>query len=211
MNRLQSELNRLYHSPTPAEVRTLLLELARPADWDTLGAAWRGVQADLQLPAPGIAVSGTDGLQLWFSLQQPVGAARAADFLARLQARYLPGVAMTRVRMSTNQPAIPAQDAATGNWSAFVAPDLAPVFADTPWLDIPPGADGQADLLARLESIKPAAFEAALQALAPAATPSHKAGADIDPRQFLQRVLNDEAIDLALRIEAAKALLDRRG
>lgn len=209
MNRLSAELQRLYQSPAADDVRALLIELARPADWDALGHVWRGVQADLQLPAPGIAVSGTDGLQLWFSLQQPVSAARAADFLARLQARYLVGITPARVRLLATPavPAIPAQDAATGNWSAFVAPDLAPVFADTPWLDIPPGADGQADQLARLGSIKPAAFEAAMQALQPAAPAA--ASTDLDPRQFLQRVLNDERVDLALRIEAAKALLGR--
>ncbi|MFG6414590.1 hypothetical protein ACG02S_11855 [Roseateles sp. DC23W] len=212
MNRLHSELHRLYPPPAPDGVRGLLLELARPADWTALGAVWRGVQAELQLPAPGIAVSGTDGLQLWFSLQQPVTPARATDFLARLQARYLPGIAASRLRLLAGAalPALPAQDTATGNWSAFVAPDLAPVFADTPWLDIQPGADGQADLLARLACIKPSAFDAAMQALQPAPTPVAAAPgetADLDPRGFLQRVLNDESAPLALRIEAAKALL----
>jgi hypothetical protein len=213
MNRLQSELHRLY-APSEGGVRALLLELARPADWGELGKVWRGVQADLQLPAPGIAVSGTDGLQLWFSLLQPVSTAHAADFLARLRARYLPGVAMMRLRTSTELPAIPAQDAASGNWSAFIAPDLAPVFAETPWLDIPPGAEGQADLLARLESIKPGAFDAALRGLRPEDGASREApaasGADLDPRRFLQDVLNDESVALALRIEAAKALLPPR-
>ncbi|HEY9106168.1 MAG TPA: hypothetical protein VIN58_05785 [Roseateles sp.] len=212
MNRLQSELQRLYASDG-CDVRALVLELARPADWDALGQVWRGVQADLQLPAPGIAVSGTDGLQLWFSLQQPVSAARAGDFLARLRARYLPGIAPTRVRAATQPPTVPAQDAATGNWSAFVAPDLAPVFADTPWLDIQPGAEGQADLLARLESVKPAAFDAAMQTLKPAApamAASSTASRDLDPRRFLQQVLNDESAPLALRVEAAKVLLQHR-
>jgi len=32
---------------------------------------------------------------------------------------------------------------------------------------------------------------------------------DVDPRRFLQHVLNDETVTLALRIEAAKALLQR--
>lgn len=216
MGRLPSELHRLYHSPDPGSTRALLLEVAAPADWEALGTVWRGVQADLALPAPGIAVSGTDGVQLWFSLQQPVSTARAADFLARLRARYLPGIAPTRLRLRSDggMPAVPAQHAATGNWSAFVAPDLAPVFADTPWLDIPPGADGQADLLARLASTPPAAFDAAMQALQPVvpatAAPADTAGADLDPRQFLQRVLNDEGAPLALRVEAAKALLLQR-
>jgi len=221
MNRLSSELQRLYSPASPGYTRALLLELARPADWASLGPLWRGVQADLALPAPGIAVSGTDGLQLWFSLQQPVTADRAAAFLAGLQSRYLPAVSPSRLRLLADGvlPAVPAQDAASGNWSAFVAPDLAPVFADTPWLDIPPGDDGQADLLARLDSIRPGAFDAALQALqpdtpalpvaAPVAPPPAGAG-DLDPRQFLQRVLNDESAPLALRVDAARALLQYR-
>jgi len=109
---------------------------------------------------------------------------------------------------------VPAEQPSTGNWSAFIAPDLAPVFVDTPWLDIQPGAEGQADLLARLQSIKPAAFEAIVQvpppepAAQPAATEAPAGAAtDVDPRRFLQRVLNDETAPLALRVDAAKALL----
>lgn len=246
MNRLQSELHRLYLLPDPhagagreaqligplGTVRALVMELAHPADWEVLSAVWRGVQTDLQMPAPAIAVSGSDGLQLWFSLAEPVDVPRAAAFLAQLRARYLADIAPARLRLlpSATDPSrhaalVPAPQAASGNWSAFVAPDLAPVFAETPWLDIPPGPDGQADLLARLESIKPAAFEAAMVRLAPvapatpaasapAAPPSNTgvhtlaAGAPhVDPKRFLQQVLNDETVALALRIDAAKALL----
>jgi len=216
MSRLTSELHRLYHTDSPDHPRALRLEVAAPADWTALGAVWRGVQADLGLPAPAIAVSGTDGLQLWFSLAQPVAPAQARQFLAGLRARYLPELPASRLRLQAERlvPAVPAQDAASGNWSAFVAPDLAPVFVDTPWLDIEPGAEGQADLLARLSSITPAAFNAALQALRPAAEaspPPQPAAAaragHVDPRQFLQQVLDDEAAPLALRVEAAKALL----
>ena len=222
MNRLAAELHRLYPPPAAAGVRALLLEVAAPADWTALGAVWRGVQAELGLPAPAIAVSGTDGLQLWFSLQQPVSPAVAADFLARLQARYLPGVPARRVRARADggRPAVPAQDAASGNWSAFVAPDLAPVFVDTPWLDIEPGAEGQADLLARLAPATAEAFTGALALLAPAVAPTaaravtvtatdapRDPGPHVDPRQFLQRVLDDEQAPLALRLDAAKALL----
>lgn len=237
MNRLQSELQRLYLLPAPhsglvserGELRAMVLELARPADWEALSRVWRGVQEDLDLPAPAIAVSGTDGLQLWFSLQQPVSSPRAAALLSLLQSRYLPGIAPARLRAmpSATAPAwqaalVPAQQAATENWSAFVAPDLAPVFADTPWLDIPPGIEGQADLLARLKPIKPAALDEAMQRLQPADTPvpqtpqappstpaGHGQPGDVDPRLFLQQVLNDGTVALALRIEAAKALLQR--
>lgn len=253
MNRLQSELHRLYlpHSAAGAvthatassligadgSVRAMVMELARPANWDMAAKVWRGVQAELELPAPAIAVSGTDGFQLWFSLAEPIGVAQAHAFLALLHARFLPDIAARRMNLwpvvdaaaphaALHARMVPAEQAQAGNWSAFVAPDLAPVFADTPWLDIPPSHDGQADLLCRLESIKPAAFDAACALLAPApaqpvAPSAPAAGSEagsmptrpeaalgsLEARRFLLRIMNDDTVALALRIEAAKALL----
>ena len=278
MNRLQAEFQRLYLcDPGPergdgpgaapsglvdaqGRVRALVLELARPADWDTLAPAWQGVQLDLGLPAPAIAVSGVDGIQLWFSLAEAVSATQAQAFLAALRLRYLPDVAPHRVVLmpapDTSSPTgavlhtqpVPAPQAATGHWSVFVAPDLAPVFGDTPWLDSPPGDDGQANVLRGLRSITPAQWAAAVAQCLPAAgrpvagrlyadTPNAAtatatgtaaaaaaaaataAAADApspgqpawavgaDPRQFLLSVMNDPCAALALRIEAAKALL----
>ena len=256
MNRLQAEFQRLY-LPAPGaapsglvdaqgRVRALVLELARPADWDTLAKAWQGVQLDLGLPAPAIAVSGVDGIQLWFSLAKAVSATQAQAFLAALRLRYLPDVALHRVALMPAPDAssptgavlharpVPAQQAPTGHWSVFVAPDLAPVFADTPWLDSAPGDDGQANLLRGLRSITPAEWAAAGAQCLPVAgrpvawrpdsdthnaSPNANAAADTpcpgqptwavgtDPRQFLLSVMNDPSAALALRIEAAKALL----
>lgn len=262
MNRLLAEFQRLYLPvPVPVpdrgdgpgaapsglvdaqgRVRALVLELARPADWDTLAQAWQGVQLDLGLPAPAIAVSGVDGIQLWFSLAEAVSATQAQAFLAGLRLRYLPDVAPHRVVLmpapDTSSPTgavlharpVPAPQTATGHWSVFVAPDLAPVFGDTPWLDSPPGDDGQANMLRGLRSITPAEWAAAVAQCLPAAgrpvagrldadTPKANAAADppspgqpawavgADPRQFLLSVMNDPSAALALRIEAAKALL----
>jgi hypothetical protein len=253
MTRLQSELHRLYvpHSAAGASadaaaaslidpegrVRAMVLELARPANWEVLSRVWRGVQVDLELPAPAIAVSGTDGLQLWFSLSEPVFVPQASAFLELLRLRYLPEVAPKRLRLmpmadgsapgqALHAPWVPAPQEQTGNWSAFVAADLAPVFADTPWLDIQPGNEGQADLLARLQSIKQPDFEIALERLRPptpqpgapaSETRNAQAGpvntqpmdsvAGGDARRFLLQVMNDDTVALALRIEAAKALL----
>lgn len=245
MSRLQTEWQRLY-LPTDsqhtdwktaplvdahARVRAMVLELARPADWEALSSVWRGVQLDLALPAPGIAVSGLDGYQLWFSLAEPVPAAQAFAFLDALRVRYLPEIAANRVAMLPTADAsaspqiqhaspVPAQQANGEHWSAFVAPDLAPVFADTPWLDFPPSEHGQADLLSQLDCITPAAFQHAQAVLEPAPAPAPltapgKPGTQAcaplppaqDPKSFLLRVMNDEAVPLALRIEAAKALL----
>lgn len=246
MSRLQAELQRLYlPAPTPAEdgvaqprtanlsgqVRALVLELARPADWALMGPVWRGVQSDLDWPAPAIAVSGTDGLQLWFSVAEPLPAPEAHALLQALRGRFMPDAPDRRVRCfpaaeadtppSLHAPRVPAEQEATGNWSAFIAPDLAPVFADTPWLDIPPSPEGQAELLSRLRSITPAELATGREALeratapAPAPRPDDPAPARqpavaveaLDPHAFLLQVMNNPTVDMALRIEAARALL----
>ena len=255
MNRLQRQLQRLYVPQADARpdldldarglvdaqgrVRAMVLELARPADWAALSAVWGGVQADLALPAPAIAVNGSDGFQLWFSLLQPVLATQAGAFLDALRRRYLGDIAPARVALlparatsSAGPPLharpVPALQADSGRWSVFVASDLVPMFADEPWLDIPPNPDGQAQLLAPLKSITPAEFEsvlkqlrsAAVSAAVPVAVPAAvqdahglasnaaaQTAASSDPRRFLLEVMNNQSLDLALRIEAAKALL----
>jgi hypothetical protein len=257
MNRLQRELHRLYIPPaasgeapdaaTPrlidadGRVRAMVLTLAGPADWPTLAPVWKGVQVDLELPAPGIAVSGSGGHQLWFSLAEPVPVAQAQAFLEAVCRRYLADIQPARLtrmpsagadsaRPALHADPVPAEQPKTGHWSAFVAPDLAPVFADEPWLELPPNPEGQAQLLARLQSIRPADFQQALERLRPepastpvqpaidsVAIPAEAAGAKdtqlaaagpwLDPRGFLLAVINDDSIALSLRIDAAKALL----
>ncbi len=113
-----------------------------------------------------------------------------------------------------------------GQWSAFVAPDLAPVFVEATWLDIPPGVEGQADLLKTLKSITPQEWAVAMGRLAPTLPARPGTGNRVvdagrlrtsvfyalatgfsDPRAFLLQVMNDATVPMALRIEAAKALL----
>ena len=242
MTRLQSELHRLYlprsqaHAETDAQssaligplgtVRAMVMELTRPPSWAVLSKIWHGVQTELELPAPAIAVSGIDGLQLWFSLAEPIAVAQAHAFLERLRSRFLPDIESSRTRLMPASDAsalrqdlharlIPDLQDQTGNWSAFVAPDLAPVFADTPWLDIPPNEEGQAALLHGLEVTEQTAFEAALEKLGLGVQPKHSIAtaatsanaASGDPKRFLLQVMNDDTVPLALRIEAAKALL----
>lgn len=224
MNPLQTELRRLYlvgpalqdHlEAQPADctaadgtVRALALELARPADWDALARVWQGVQADLNLPAPAIAVNGIDGFQLWFSLVQPVAAADGLAFLEALQARYLGTIARARIGlMPPFANLVPFLRPDAMLWSAFVAPDLAAVFADEPWLDLPPNPQAQAQVLAGLESMKPHAWQAAVAMLSPTTRVSDTPPSALDPRQFLMDVVADTRVDLRLRIDAAKALL----
>lgn len=245
MTRLQTQYQRLYQLPATdstagligpgGEVRALVLALGKPADWAALSPVWRGVQADLALPAPAIAVNGVDAFELWFSLAQPVVVTEAVVFLQGLHQRYLAGLKPDRVKLwptadATPWPAptIPAQHAPE-RWSAFVAPDLAAVFGgDDPSLDFQPGEDAQAELLSRLHCIQPDDWQAALRQLQVKVPDTHLAaskpvapvtaiessphpvalaGPYQDPRQFLRDVMNDPAVALALRIDAAKALL----
>lgn len=249
MTRLQSEIRRLYLPHAAAETsadaaklfdthgatRALVLEVTRQAGWEAVIRVWRGVQIDLDLPAPGVAVNGSDGFQLWFSLAAPVGTPDAHAFLEGLRRRFLAEVAAERVRLmpasvspgaALHARLVPAEQAQPGQWSAFVAPDLAALFVDTPWLDIAPSIDGQADLLRGLDSIERTAFEAASARLdtsapranSPATGPVSDGTASTDartthptmpadPEAFLLQVMRDDTVLLALRIEAAKALL----
>lgn len=244
MSRLTAEHQRLFAAspggPLPAardaRVRTLVLALHSPADWAALAPLWRSVQADFDWPEPAIAVNGRDAFELWFSLAEPLLRAEAAELLRGLQRRYLFDVRADRVRLwpsaddtAAEPPACPPFAAGPERWAAFVTSDLPAVFGDDPALDFEPGADAQADLLARLRSITATPLRRARAALNPAPKPAMAAPAPAvgprptepatapstsaavgqydDPRDFLRAVMNDPAAPLALRIEAAKALL----
>jgi hypothetical protein len=258
MSRLHSALARLYFpdpasadypAPTAANLldaqgrtRALVLELAAPADWDRLRTVWEGVQTDMGLPAPAIAVSGAEGIQLWFSAPAPIPAADAQRWLEALCRRYLPGLPPHRLRLWPRADAaaagggaevlhaapVPASQPDGERWSAFVAPDLVPLFTDTPWLDSEPGEDGQGALLERIGVMKPGWFEAGLGAdtaggdagegaasptpppaltVEERAAPAAGAGWRHEAALFLQRVMNDETAPLAVRVEAARVLL----
>ncbi len=238
MNRLDTELRRLYlANPDPnrgdgthnqplineaAQVRAVVLGVAGPGAWEKLSKVWQGVQVDWGWPAPAIAVSGTDGLHLWFSVTGPVPLAQAAAGVAALQGRYLGGVLPERVSRwpmvagpSGVVVQLPGQQVLPEQWSAWVAPDLAAIFEAEPWLDVAPSPDAQADVLARLKPTPLADFLQALPCAPPTpattgvAAPAPQACADGQPgpHQFLQAVMNDPAVDMQWRIAAATALL----
>ncbi len=255
MNRLDTELHRLYlpqpqpAAPRPAEaaqpdspalintdgqVRALVLELASAAGWEAVAALWQGLQNELELPAPAIAISGA-GYQVWISLAEPVAMAQARAFLESLCQRLLAGISPRHVRLLPELEAetsgtahaegparharlIPAQLGQSDRWSAFISPHLAAMFADEPWLDLRPSPDAQADLLLGLKRLSPAEWQQAERQLEPAeatsasattsaAAAATPAAAEQDPRRFLLAVMNDPAIEMGLRIKAAKALL----
>lgn len=240
-------------STAPADrVRSMVMALTPPPHWQVLARVWRGLQSELGLPAPAIAVAGDAGLQLWFSWAEPVALTQALAFIDALRLRYLPDVHAGRVHgqvlraaLAAQIPAhagqggigaalpVPAELNEPGRWSAFVAADLVAVFDDTPWLDVKPSDEGQAALLRGLATMERSAFEQACQRLAmhaerasavaessragldganpaPVTRPAESPAAETDPRRFLLQVMNDSSLALALRIEAAKALLQHR-
>jgi hypothetical protein len=223
----------------------MVVALHSPADWATLAPLWRGVQAEWRWPEPAIAVNGSDAFELWFSLAEPLPRAEAVELLDQLQRRYLNGVRPERLRVwpvagnvESEAPACPPFSAGPERWAAFVTPDLPAVFGDYPALDFEPGADAQAELLARLRPVSAAEMRQAFAALGEAGQPavaSHGAaaspvtrpllptspqltssataavGSNTDPYAFLTAVMNDTTVPLALRIEAAKGLLQTPG
>lgn len=218
MSSLQDHLQRLF-DPTPdrglldaqGRTRALVLELLAPADGALLVALWRSVQADLGWPAPALAVSGA-GLQVWFALTERLSLDEARAVLQTVLCRYLVEIPADRVVLwpsAAGHARLPGVALAVGErWSAFVVPELAPLFGESPWLDVAPGDDGQAMLLEGMATLGPSLLQA-LYAAEPPAGGSTIVDQDVqtDPRRFLQQVMSDPAVPMALRIEAAKALL----
>ncbi len=226
MSRLQQEVQRLFAADAGGAARAIVVEIGRPADWPRTAALWRAVQAELGWAAPAIAVNGADAFQLWCPFAEPLPAADAGALALALRARFLADLAPARVRLwpvgtagaAPLPPAVPAEQP-DGRWSAFVAADLAPLFAESPWLEIPPGDEAQAGLLAAVLPTKTAARDALLPRPAATAATAAVAAAPAaasapaphlptaDPRQFLRAVMADAALPLAQRVDAAKALL----
>ena len=210
----------------------------RAADSEWVSRVWLGAQNEAGLSAPAIAVDGSEGWLVCFALPPTPLQADAVEVLReRIRAWLTQGDAAVSTqeaaawRFTCWPQALPAdgvpvpRQVGPDRWSAFVAPDLVPVFAESPWLDCAPGEEGQAALLNKLQPIpvadwarlqaaskQPASGQAQTQvgddrgreALAASigAVPSGDA-----PRAFLLSVMNDPGVDMALRIEAAKALL----
>lgn len=235
MSRLTDELNRLYapHESAAADdsrvtTRAMQLAFTRNADWQHVSGLWRDVQVDLELPPPALSVSASNGYAMWFSLQSALPLAEAMAFLGGLRHRYLAelpdgSIVLQPAPGSACLTQVPAEDAGSGKWSAFIDPGMGVAFVDEAGLDMPPNPERQADLLAGLASISPAAFRQARAKLAGdeavttapptatahtgAASASPLGGPFTDPASFLLAAMNDPSLAMRDRIAAATALL----
>ena len=223
-------------------VRTLTVDFERSADWERVAELYQGMHEHLDLPAPAIAVSGKAGFTLWLSLAEPVPVTQAQTFLSALQRKYLADIPSTHLNFlpvtdkSTGvekfqRLLVPACHETTGKWSAFIDAGLGSLFIEAPGLEMAPNTDRQADILSRLESIKPENFKRALDILLSEASTEARpadpvinaqvaaAGSDrvppklsldttfSDPKSFLLAVMNDSSATAGQRLRAAKALL----
>lgn len=229
MSRLANERQRLYAQPddSPGMVRAMLVGLRSGRDWDAVQSLLQGLQDELELPAPAVSVSVTEGFLVWLSLAEPVSLQVATDFLNGLQRRYLAEVPGQRCKLhpvaAGELPDVPSLDETSGLWSAFIDPGMGSMFRDGTGLDIPPNPDRQADMLAALRPIGRAEFAQALARLLPSGEPASVAEKAVPlrstaaigqnfthPETFLLAVMNDDSVELRDRIRAARALLQAR-
>ena len=256
MNKLESELQRLYFLPgqdwqrlksetvnpvinlitATGLVRCFVISVEKGCAWAQIGALYQGVQADLDLPAPAIAVSVEDGYQIWFSLAEPIALQSAQDFMNGLCRKYLSETKTTKLKLRPGiekqlgfLPLVPAQQAEAERWSAFIDPSMGSMFVEETWLEMAPSRDKQAGMLAGLTSITAEEYQLAcgmLQSpteeiadlpvenkvasqLPRRSEPSvlNVANDFTNPRSFLLAVMNDPSASAEQRIQAAVALL----
>ena len=126
---------------------------AEPArHWTRLCAAANGLQLELGLPAPAVSISGSDGYGLWLSLEAPIPAAQAHEFIALLHQAYFPDMELRLDAACAAVELPPCLNQATGKWSAFIHPGMGAAFAEESGLEMAPPLAGQAGFLEGVES-----------------------------------------------------------
>ena len=138
------------------------------AHWRLLCTVANAMQAELDLPAPAVSISGSHGFRLWLSLAEPIPAALAQQFLEQLRDAYFPDTDLALDASSAPVEFPPYQHPATGLWAAFINPGLGASFADESGLEMSPPLAGQLALLDGLQSITAAQLAHAMTVLGPA-------------------------------------------
>lgn len=210
-------------------VRGMVLRFTHRGDWPRVAELYQSLQEELELPAPAMVASADDGYQLWLSLAEATPVPVARDFLAALCTRYLADLRPAAIAIVPGAGSdnglvglVPALHAANGKWSAFIDPGMGSMFIDESGLDMAPNLERQAEMLAGLRSISPAALQRAQHLLIAVAAPDlakpatnppgapasgSLSGSFSDAQSFLLAVINDPSVSLSQRIEAATALL----
>lgn len=152
--------------------------------WDRLCVVANALQAELGLPAPAVSIDGASAYRLWLSLETPVPAGEAQDFLELLRKTYFPGVELAPDAATAPVYLPPCLNPRSGKWAAFIHPGMGASFAEESGLEMAPPLAGQAGFLESVESIAEEQFRNAWreleqrQAPAPALAP---AAAAVEP------------------------------
>ncbi|MGZ8290318.1 MAG: hypothetical protein ACXW2U_04000 [Telluria sp.] len=132
--------------------------------WTRLCEVANALQTELNLPAPAVSISAASGYGLWLSLEAPVSAAQAQEFVDLLHRAYFPEMDRP-ADVSAPVELPPCLNQATGKWAAFIHPGMGASFADESGLEMAPPLAGQAAFLEGLQSISEKQFLHALDML----------------------------------------------
>lgn len=152
-------------------VRAMVIPFNKTTDgdeaqhWTRLCAVANALQTQLGFPAPAVSISGANGYGLWLSLETPVGAAQAQEFLGLLRQAYFPEVELSADAVSEPVDLPPCLNQRTGKWSAFIHPGMGASFADESGLEMAPPLAGQVAFLEGLQGINETQFMRGLDAL----------------------------------------------
>lgn len=135
------------------------------AHWTLLCDVANALQAELDLPAPAVSVSGTDGYGLWLSLATPVAPALAQEFVSLLRLAWFPDIKVASDGASTLVALPPYLHPDSAKWAAFIHPGMGASFADESGLEMAPPLSGQVAFLEGLQPIDAAQFADALALL----------------------------------------------
>lgn len=133
--------------------------------WDRLCEVANALQADLGLPAPAVSIDGASAYRLWLSLETPVPAGEAQEFLELLQQAYFRQTELAPDAATAPVYLPPCLNPRSGKWAAFIHPGMGASFAEESGLDMAPPLTGQAAFLEGLDSIADEQFREALHKL----------------------------------------------
>jgi hypothetical protein len=144
--------------------------------WERLCRVANALQADLGLPTPAVSIDGASAYRLWLSLETPVSADQAQDFLSLLRQAYFPEYELAPDAATAPVYLPPCLNPRSGKWAAFIHPGMGASFAEESGLEVAPPLGAQLGFLEGLDSMAAEQFREALrkleQRLAPAPAPA---------------------------------------
>jgi hypothetical protein len=140
--------------------------------WERLCKVANALQADLGLPTPAVSIDGASAYRLWLSLETPVPADQAQDFLTFLRQAYFPEYELAPDAATAPVYLPPCLNPRSGKWAAFIHPGMGASFAEESGLEVTPPLSAQVGFLEGVDSIDAEQFRQALRKLEPRQAPA---------------------------------------